>query len=155
MKLSKIDERWCRKYASENDLNICEVKKAIVSFFDDIVFSVRKLPFNNIRRIYSADALEEIADVYNIPYIGRIGPIYSKYVKWRKEESENYDMLLRKTAFRKHFNERVDEAVERAMAGERIGKGFLRDPVPSSLYHKVWLIDKNGKRKAARQLFKK
>lgn len=154
-KLSRPDSSWCKAYANENGLSEVEVQKAIVSFFDDIVVCTRKLPFNNIKRIYTADAVADKACVYNIPYIGRLGPIYSKYISWRRDVSEEYDMVLREDVRDIHLKERIEELAELALSGHRVTRDMLKDPIPSGLYHKVWIIDKEGRRKAAKQLFKK
>ena len=138
---------WCRAYARANGLSETEVQKAVVSFFDDIVVSTRKLPFNNLKRIYTADALEDKAGVYNIPYIGRLGPMYSLYVKWRGEVAEEYDMVLREDVRDIHLAERIEELAELALSGHKVTRDMMKD--------KVWIIDKEGRRKAAKQLFKK
>jgi hypothetical protein len=146
---------WCRAYARSKGLNEVEVQKAIVSFFDDIVVSTRKLPFDNIRRIYTADAVEDKACVYNIPYIGRLGPVYSQYLKWRGDIANDYELVLREDVRGIHLNERIEELAGLALSGHRVTRDMMKDPIPAGMYHKVWIIDKEGRRRAAKQLFKK
>lgn len=155
MKLSNRDSGWCRDYAKENGLIESEVCKAVTSYFDDIVLGVRKLPFANFRRIYTADAVASLAPVYNLPRIGRIGPIYSQYVQWRRECAQELDMVQRRAVRAKHLAERIEEATALALSGHNVNRDMLDDPIPSGLYHKVWLIDAQGRRTAAKQLFKK
>lgn len=155
MKLSKRDSEWCKSYANGCGLSDAEVAKAVLSYFDDIVYGVRKLPFADFRRIYTADAVASLAPVYNIPFIGRIGPIYSQYTKWRAEDAAELDRVQRKDVRAKHLAERIEEAAVLAMSGHKVSPSMLRNPVPAGEYHRVWLIDANGRRRAARQLFKK
>lgn len=155
MKLSKSDVSWCAEYAKAQGLDAVEVSKAVISFFDDMVYVTRKLPFNNIRRIYSAEAVSKLAPVFHLPSVGRLGPMYNQYKKWRKEQAGSYVMVSRKDAKRKHRQERIEEAARRALSGKRVSENFLYDSIPSDRYYKVWLIDAQGKRKAAWQLFKK
>ena len=147
--------KWCRQHAREHGLDIGEVVKAVLCFFDDIVLTTRRLPFDNIRRIYTADAVADKACVYNIPYIGRLGPVYSQYLKWRSECAEEQEIVSRADVYAKHRAEKLDKAFDLVMSGKKIPEGYLRDPIPASLYHKVWIIDKDGRRRAAKQLFKK
>lgn len=155
MKLSNRDAKWCRQYAADSGLDEVEVTKCVQAFFDDIVSTVRKLPFNDISRIYTIAAFEEVAPDFYLPFIGRLGPSYSSYCKWRVECADEEERILRSTAYEKHRAQRVDEAVDMALSGQTIPKNFLRNPIPGGTYRKVWIIDKGGKRKAARQLFKK
>lgn len=146
---------WCRAYARANGISETEVQKAVVSFFDDIVVSTRKLPFDNIKRIYTADAVEDKACVYNIPHIGRLGPMYSQYIKWRADIADEYDMVLREDVRDVHLNGRIEELAALALSGHKVTRDMMKDPIPSGMYHKVWIIDKEGRRRAAKQLFKK
>ena len=155
MKLSRQDRSWCRQYAESNGLNSNEVVKAIVAYFDDMVIAVRSLPFNNVTRIYTADAVDKLAPVYNIPCLGRIGPIYSLYLKWRREEAKEQETELREVVKRRHLSERIEQAAAMALSGRRVSASFLDDPIPRGMYRKVWIIDANGKRRVARQVYKK
>lgn len=154
MKLSRTDRQWANSYADANSVSRGEIQKAIVSFFDDMLVQIRKLPFDNARRIYTHDAIEERAPVFNIPSLGRIGPVYASYLKWRREEALNEDMELRETVKTRYRDERIEEAAKLAKEGKRITNEFFRNIIPSGAYKKVWFIDKGGKRKVAKQVYK-
>lgn len=154
MKLSPADEAWCRSYADDSGISVVEIQKAIGSFFDDMLMKIRRLPFNDVRRIYSPAAVEERAPVFNIPFLGRIGPVYSSYLKWRKEEALKEEMELRETVKARYRDERVEEALKLAKEGHKITNVFLREGIPSGKYKKVWYIDKGGKRRVAKQVYK-
>ena len=155
MKLSNQEVLWCRQYARAEGVSEVEVRKAVISYFDEIIKNVRRLPFNNARRIYTYEAVNVLAPVFNLPGIGRIGPVYSAYLKWRREEARELDMDRRTIVKKRFLDERIEEATQLAMAGCRVHKDYLRDPMPRGMYSKVWIIDKNGRRRAAKQVIKK
>ena len=93
--------------------------------------------------------------VENIPYIGRIGPVYSRYVKWRASESGELFMVRRSDARKRHFRPMVEKAAEDAINGRKVDVKALKERLPKGEYEKVWLVGPDGRRRAAGQLIKK
>lgn len=152
MKLLKRDTDICKRIAADEGLPVSEVRKAVVSYFDSILSQARKLPFDNARRIYSREAFDQYPFCVNIPYLGRLGTFYSLYLKWRAQESKEQELVRRSVAKREHTRPMVEEAARRALAGEKVDGSFLKARLPKDKYTTVWLVDKDSKKKAARQM---
>lgn len=146
MEKNRQDELEFRRIADKYGIDITEVRRAVHSFFAIIEKEARRLPFDNPQRIYTKDKFEEYAAVRNIPYIGRIGPAYSKYLKWRANEAKNIAM-----AARSNYRSRLTQGDIDYIAGEILAG---RTPPPfrkrkgNEMYNRVWLIGKDGKRLA-------
>ena len=80
---NRLDEGVYKVIAESNSMDIESVRTIVSSFFGAIVSEARALPFNNERKIYTKAKFDEYVSVTNIPYIGRLGPSYSRYLKWR------------------------------------------------------------------------
>lgn len=152
MKLSRPNSDLCKKIAESEGVSLREVRKAVSSYFDSVVSIVRRLPYDSPRKIYSRGAFLSNSPVVNIPYIGRIGPVYSLYLKWRKSESRNYDKVPREHVRKINARPIIEEQAKLALAGEKVNLKLLKERIPRGKYGKVWLIDSDGKRKAAKQL---
>lgn len=152
MKLSKQDIQWCKKMAAEEGVSFSEVKKALLSFFDSIVSAANRLPFDRDNRIYSFGAFHEYPYCVNLPYLGRLGPVYSLYIKWRAKESKTQDTVLRSRAKKEHLKPLIEEAAKQALSGNKVDSSLLQQRLPSGKYKTVWLVDKNKKKKAAKQM---
>ena len=152
MKLSKQDIIWCKLFAAEEGIEFSEVKKALISYFDSIVSSANKLPFDRDNRIYSVSAFHEFPYCINLPYLGRLGPVYSLYIKWRAKESRVQEKVLRSQAKKEHLKPLIEEAAKQALAGNKVDSSLLQQRLPSGKYKTVWLVDKNKKKKAAKQM---
>ena len=152
MKLSRRDVSACKRIAEEEGLESSEVRKAVLSFFDSIISDTRKLPFDNPQRIYSKDAFLQKSFVVNIPYIGRIGPVYSRYIKWRSEEAEELENVSRKDVRRIYSEPLIEAEAKKALSGQKVNVKLLKERIPRGKYNKVWMICGDGKRKAARQV---
>ena len=155
MKLSVPDSKWCREYAKANGISPVEVAKCITAYFDDMRVEVSQLPLNNITRIYTVEAIDNMVPVYHIPFIGRIGPMYHLYLKWRREQAEEKETVLREKVKAAYLAQRIEEAAALALSGKYVSADFLDNPVPKNKYQRVWIIDEHGRRKAAKQLYKK
>lgn len=155
MKLSRTDRARCRCISDETALPQREVMKAVEAYFDSIVEKTRSLPFDTPKRIYSRAAFARCSFVVNIPYIGRIGPVYSRYLKWRSSESRDIDMVSRADVREDHFRPMIEEAARDALDGKAVDVRALRERIPRGKYEKVWLVDAEGRRRSARQLIKK
>lgn len=152
MKLTKLDIRMCKELAATEGIPVGEVKKAVVSYFDSLVSSARQLPFDNAKRIYSLDAFKQYPLCINIPYLGRLGPVYSLYIKWRAKEAKSTEKVLRSLARKDHTKPLVEQAAKLALAGHKVDGHMLKGRLPAGKYSTVWVIDKEGKKKAARQM---
>ena len=76
MKLSRRDTRACKALSDELGIPVSEVRKAVVSYFDSIVSAARKLPFDNLNRIYSKEAFTEKSFIEGVTALcGRRGNI--------------------------------------------------------------------------------
>ena len=130
-----------------------EVKRAVSSFFSIISISATKLPFNNRRKIFFRDKFSEYVSVWNIPGVGRIGPVYSRYLKWRSNEAKSFEQKARSS-----FSARISQDEIEHMAGE-ILSGRTPRPVQkkkgSEMFDRVWLVGKCGKRSARQVIPKK
>ena len=87
MRRSRIEEEMLSLVSEELGVPEPEVRRAVHSFFDLIAKSARSLPFDNERRIYTKDGFDGFSGAWNIPYLGRTGPVYSRYLAWRRNES--------------------------------------------------------------------
>lgn len=152
MKLSKRDIKECKRLAQEENLSYEEVKKAVLSYFDSIVSCARSLPYDNSRRIYTSSSFVENTLWINIPYLGRLGTFYSQYLKWRAQEAKAQDQIKRTDMRKEYTRPLVESAAKRALSGEQVDSSFLKERVPAGKYTTVWLVDKNNKKKAAKQV---
>ena len=152
MGLSKIENEDFFAVASKLGVSADEVRKVCYSFFDSIIRYSKYLPFNDERRIYTKNGFDQFVNVWNVPFIGRIGPVYSRYLKWRANESKH---ILQES--RRNCRTRISQDEIETMAGD-ILSGISPSPVKkrkiSELYNRVWLVDK-GCKKLARQVIPK
>lgn len=152
MRRNKLEEADFRAVAEELDVPLEEVRRAVHSFFGEIVGESRALPFDTEKKIYSKESFEQKVKVWNIPFMGRIGPVYSRYLKWRGNESKN---LIQEP--RSNYRSRITQDDIEHMA-EDILSGRTPSPVVkkkgSEMYNRVWLVGQDGK-KLARQVIPK
>lgn len=152
MPKNKIEEADFSKIAKEFGVPVSEVRRAVYSFFGIIVRESRNLPFDNPTRIYKKERFDELVKVRNIPYIGRIGPVYSRYLKWRGNEAKNQPQVSRS-----EYRSRVSQDDIENMAAE-ILSGKTPSPVEKKkakeIYNRIWMVGRVGKR-LARQVIPK
>lgn len=129
-----------------------EVKRAVISFFDCIWGAAKKLPFDTPRRIYSPEKFDEYFRVWNIPSIGRLGPAYSRYLLWRRNESSLVEQRLRSSYRLRLTQDDIEHMAEEILSGNTPSP--LQKKKGNELYHRVWLVGKDGK-KSARQVIPK
>lgn len=149
---SKSDIKEFRRIASELGLEVEDVASIVDSFFAIIAGEARSLPFNNHRKIFTKDKFSDYAVVRNIPYIGRLGPAYSRYLKWRGNEARDLSQVPR-SSYRSRFSQDEVENI----AAEILSGGTpspLKKKRNSELYERVWLVGQDGK-KSARQVIPK
>lgn len=149
---NKLHDTRCIEIANLLGIDVIDVKRAVSSFFAAIRTRAKKLPFDNRRRIYTPESFSRLVVTHNIPFIGRIGPIYSRYIKWRSNEMKGED-----TALRSSYRVRMKQSELETMAADILA-GKTPSIVPkrkkSDLYDSIWIVDKDGK-KLARQVIKK
>ena len=144
-------ERY-RVVSAKQNVSEEEVKRILASFFSIIFCDARSLPFDNPRRIFSKDKFDEYVEVRHIPFIGRIGPVYSNYLKWRANESQQIEMAPRSS----YRSRRTQSDIESTAAA--ILSGMTPPPLEkkrgNEMYERVWLVGQDGK-KSARQVIPK
>ena len=121
------------------------VRTIVSSFFGVIESEARGLPFNNHRKIYTKAKFDEYANVTNIPYIGRIGPSYSRYLKWRANVASEVEQKNKELLSSRYSSEEIEEAARRILSGETVE---IKKKRSTELYKRVWLVGKSGKRQA-------
>ena len=144
-------ERY-RELSSRHDVSEEEVKRILASFFDCIFYDARSLPFDNPRRIFSRDKFLEYAKVRQIPFIGRLGPVYSNYLKWRANESQTLEMAPRSSYRRRMTQSDIENTAAAILSGQAPPQ--LRKRKGKEMYERVWLVGQDGK-KSARQVIPK
>ena len=152
MASSKTDYGEYKRIAAELGLSQEDVRIMVESFFAIIAGEARDLPFNNHRKIFTKDKFSEYAVVRNIPYIGRLGPAYSRYLKWRGNESRDLSQVPRSS-----YRSRLSQNEVENMAAEILSGGApspIRKKRNSEFYDRVWLVGQDGK-KSARQVIPK
>ena len=148
---NRIEDANCLAIAQELDIPVGEVKKVVSSFFGEIVSEARSLPFNNRTRIYTKDKFDELVRVWNIPSIGRIGPAYSRYLKWRGNESKKSEQRLRSDYRSRLTQDDIENIAEEILSGKTPSFNKKRG---NEMYNRVWLVGQDGK-KLARQVIPK
>lgn len=152
MPKNRIEESDFASIASELGIPASEVRRAVYSFFGVIVRESRNLPFDDSSRIYTRDKFDDLVKVRNIPSIGRIGPVYSRYLKWRGNEAKKLSQVNRSDC-----RDKVSQSDIENMAAD-ILSGKTPSPVEkrkvNERYNRIWMIGRVGKR-LARQVIKK
>lgn len=149
---NRLEYEEYRRIAIEHGLDPSDVRRMVQSFFRVVRDSASVLPLNNARRIFKKEKFDSLIKVFNIPYIGRIGPVYSRYLAWRRNIAQEQFQESR-SSFR---SRRTQSDIENMAADVLAG----RTPViperkkKSELFYSVWVVDKNGKR-LAKQVIKK
>lgn len=153
MRKNRVETKDLREISRSLGVDEREARKAIYAFFGVLESEARRLPFADSRRIYLRDAFEPLAKVWNIPYVGRLGPSYSRYLAWRKNESRK---ILQEP--RRKYRLRIPQSEIENMAAD-ILSGRIPAPLKkrkgSELYERVWLVGKAGKRQARQVMPKK
>lgn len=144
-------ERY-RRVSAKTNVSEEEVKRILVSFFSIFLGDARSLPFDNPSKIFSKDKFEDYVKVRHIPFIGRIGPVYSKYLKWRANESQQIDMAPRSSFRRRITQGEIESTAEAILSGKTPPP--LRKRKGNEMYKRVWLVGQDGK-KSARQVIPK
>lgn len=150
MKTSRLDNRRFREIASDLSLPVSEVRRAVGSFFGTIVSYSRTLPFDTKYKIFKRYAFKPYVRVFNIPLIGRIGPVYSRYLSWRTNEANKEVQEISDRRRHKWVNEVVETLASAALSGEQISVPERKKRNAINKY--VWIIDKEGKKRARQEI---
>ena len=150
---SRIEDEDCRRIAEELQLDYSEVKRAVQSFFGVIVSRARKLPFDNHRKIYTRDKFDEYAFVYNLPSLGRIGPSYTRYLRWRANESRQIEQT-RRSSYRVRLSQDEIEHIAAEILSGRTPQ-LVKQKKGNELFNRVWMVGKEGKKQARQVIPKK
>ena len=152
MSRSQREESDYRIVSASLGVDVSDVRRVVGSFFEMILSDARSLPFDNHRRIYSRDVFDGFARVRNIPSLGRTGPVYSRYLKWRANESGGCNMVPRGFYSGVLTRGEIEDIAADAIAG-RVPSlpGKRRN---SELFDRIWLIGSEGRR-SARQVIRK
>lgn len=129
-----------------------EVARVVRSFFGAMASEINALPFSDERRIYSHDLFDEYSVVCNIPYIGRLGTSYSRYLVWRRNESKNLNQVNRRAHRAGVSRDEIEHIAEEILSGG--SPAIPAKKKNSELFNNIWLVGKHGK-KLARQAIKK
>ena len=144
-------ERY-RELSSRHDVSEEEVKRILASFFEVVFADARSLPFDNPKRIFTKEKFDEYVKVRNIPFIGRIGPAYNNYLKWRANESQQIEMAPRSSYRTGVTQSDIESTAAAILSGE--APPPLKKKRGKEMYERVWLVGQDGK-KSARQVIPK
>lgn len=148
----RLEDSGIRSVSESLGVPADEVRRAVHSFFDDIGSRARHLPFADTSRIHRRKSFDRHLFAVNIPYVGRLGPVYSRYLKWLENESEMSGQEIRDGCSRRMSQSDIESLADDILSG--------REPVlperrmGNDMYKRVWLVDAGGKR-LARQVLPK
>lgn len=142
---NRIEEEICKIVAKDCSLNADSVKTIVSSFFGEIEKEARSLPLNNHRKIFTKGKFDEYVNVTNIPYIGRIGPSYTRYLKWRSNVASEIERKRKEDFSSLLSDDEIEDAAQRILSGEKVE---IKKKRATELYKRVWLVGKSGKRQA-------
>lgn len=145
MKNNRIEEQEFKEIAERFGVEPNDVKNVVNSFFDVIISEAGKLPFDNPRKIFSRAAFGNRIKVRNIPYIGRIGPAYSRYLKWRRNEAKGIRMIPRPNSKAKLLHDEIEAIADLVLNG---GTYVPKEKSRKKPYKRVWMVDEGCKRQA-------
>jgi len=147
---NRLEEAEYRRIADDLGLSDIDVKNAVKSFFDVIGEDARRAGLNTPRKIYFKPAFMAATHemVVCIPHLGRMGPSYDRYLRWRANESKDIDMMPHPGRRNWFSAEEIEDIARNALYGAEIP---VRD---KKMFHRIWLVGEDGK-KQARQVIKK
>lgn len=146
MPKNRLEDADFQQISKRLGVPVSEVRRAVYSFFGTITREARSLPFNDASRIYTKGRFEDFVKVHNIPSVGRIGPVYSRYLKWRRNEARNQVQVSRN-----NYRSGISQDEIENMAAE-ILSGRIPPPVKKKRaierFNRIWMIGRDGKRMA-------
>lgn len=139
-----------RQIAGDVGLSDSEVKRIVSSFFESLEKEARKLPFDNKKKIFKRNKFNEYVFAVNIPFIGRLGPVYSRYLHWRKNESLSTNQQKKPTSKHGLSEEEIEYYAEMALSGRKV---VIPKKKERKTFERIWIVGQDGKRQA-RQVIK-
>lgn len=152
MRGSRVEDADIKSVSQMLGLPCCEVRRAVHSFFDDIAVRTRRLPFSDTRRIYRREAFDRHLFAVCIPSVGRLGPVYSRYLKWLENEAAMRVQQPRRAYRSRRTTQDIEAMAEDILSGRQVTVPEKRKG--NELYERVWIVDADGKR-LARQVIPK
>lgn len=142
MPRNKTDTVTYRRLSKEFGIELEDTRRIVASFFDILQLEARALPFDNDTRIYSRGKFNEYVKVWNIPFVGRIGPVYSRYLCWRRNDSDSLGQELKSSFKEASLKKRADELARQILKG--VSCSIDKD----NKYKRIWIVKQDGKRLA-------
>lgn len=153
MSRSRLEYIDFKLIGSELGVSQEDVKRVVHSFFDSISDYAKKLPFDTVVKIYSKPKFDEYERVWNIPYIGRLGMSYNRYLKWRTNESKMIEQETRNLSRSRFSQDEIEHTAGEILAG-RVPSLPKKKRV-KEMYRRVWMVGRDGKRLARQVIPKK
>ncbi len=152
MRNSRVEDADLRTVSEALGVTVDEVRRAVHSFFDDIADRTRRLPFSDTRRIYRREAFDRHVFAVCIPSVGRLGPVYSRYLKWLENEAAMRAQQPRSAFRSRRTVQDIEAMAEDILSGKCVTVSAKKRG--NELYERVWIVDSDGKR-LARQVIPK
>lgn len=152
MRRNRLEDADFSAVAQELNVPVTEVRRAVYSFFGEIVVEARALPFNTEKKIFSKGVFDQFLQAWNLPFIGRIGPVYSRYLKWRSNEAKNIIQEPRSNYRSRITQDEIENMADDILSGRTPSP--VRKKRGNEMYNRVWLVGQGGKR-LARQVIPK
>lgn len=146
---SRLESYALKELAKEFNLPVDALRCIVHSFFQVIQSDARALPFDTVTKIHKRESFDGMGMVFNIPYLGRLGTSYSRYLKWRENESKHLDQEVRSDRRGRYTSGDIENIAEEILSGG--APSFYRKKKSNELYKRIWIVDGNGKKKLARQ----
>lgn len=149
---NRIEDRDFKEIEKQLGIPHAEVKKIVHSFFGSLESKARKLPFNTERKIYSSEGFSEYGYVQNVPFIGRIGTSFSRYLTWRGNESKEQKQVERGRCSDGYTPDEIEAIAREALSGKT--PMLVKKHKAREFYTKIWIVGKGRKRLARQAILK-
>ena len=145
MKSSRTDEALFREIARETGVDASQVKRSVLSFFDVSFLDAKRLPFSSKRKIFKRVMFGRFAIIRSIPFIGRLGASYTRYLAWKRNDARDSGQVM-KSIYRNNLtNEDIERYAAEILSG---GSPEIRKRKSKEMYDRVWIVGEDGKRQA-------
>lgn len=142
------DDKIFRDIASKYGIEISESKRIVNSFFEILQLEARALPFDDDTRIYTREKFGELVSVYQIPFVGRLGPVYSKYLSWRKNDVDAIEQMGRNVFRKVTLKEKAEMLAKQILSGNTVSGCSFKEFNRIAKHKRVWMVGVNGKKLA-------
>jgi hypothetical protein len=148
---SRVDNERVRTVADRLGISEAEVRRCVNAFFGVMTGYAKTLPFDSPTRIYTLDRFKEYVRVWNIPFVGRTGPVYGRYLAWRSNEAEHLEQGHKSVCRERMTQDEIETIAESVLSG---GAFSLPKKSKKENYKRVWIVGTDGKRLARQVLTK-